>query len=60
MCNEHHVVRHGSLVNDAYIITQPEVPNKELYSTHRMVHLIEEVPEEELFKNVDGRGRGRP
>ena len=26
-----------------------DLPNKELYATKRMVHIIEEVPKEDLF-----------
>ena len=43
------VVRRGSPATDAFIMRHEDFPNKELYATNSMVHIIEEIPEEELF-----------
>ena len=43
--HDNHVVRWGSPATDAFIMMHLDFPNKELYATHRMVHIIEEVSE---------------
>ena len=57
--HENLVARRGSPATDAFIMTHLDVPNKELYATQSMVQIIEEGPEEDLFKRVDGRGQQR-
>ena len=42
------VVSRGSPATDVFIIRHEDFPNKELYATKRMVHIIEEGPEEDL------------
>ena len=43
------VVRRGISATDAFIIRHEDFPNKELYVAKRMVHVTEEVPEEDLL-----------
>ena len=43
------VVRRGGPDSDEFIMRHEDFPNKELYATKRMVHIIEEVPKEDLF-----------
>ena len=43
------MVRRGSPETDAFIVFHEYFPNKELHVTKKMVHIIEEVPEEDLF-----------
>ena len=43
------VVRRGIPATDAFIMRHEDLPNKGLYSTKRMMHIIEEAPKEELF-----------
>ena len=43
------VVRRGYPATDTLIMRHEDLPNKELYVTKIMVHIIEEGPEEDLF-----------
>ena len=43
------VVMRGSPATDALSMCHEYLPKKELYSTKRMVHIIEEGPKEELL-----------
>ena len=43
------VVRRGILATDVFIMRHEYFPNKEIYATKRMVHIIEEGPKEHLF-----------
>ena len=43
------VVRRGSPATNAFIMCHEDLSYKELYATKRMVHIIEEGPEEDLF-----------
>ena len=46
------LVRRGSPGTDALLMCHEYFPNKKLYATKRMVHIIEEVSEEDLFNLV--------
>ena len=43
------VVRRGSPGTNAFIMRHEYLPNKELYTTKRMVYINEEVTKEDLF-----------
>ena len=43
------VVRRGSPATDTFIMRHEDFPNKELYATKKMVHIIEEGPKEYLL-----------
>ena len=43
------VVRRGILATDVFSMRHEYFPNNEIYATKRMVHIIEEGPEEHLF-----------
>ena len=43
----------GSPETDASIMTHPDLPDKYLYATQKMVYIIEEGPEEVFFKSVE-------
>ena len=43
------LVRRGSPGTDALLMCHEYFPNKKLYATKRMVHIIEEGPKEHLF-----------
>ena len=42
--HEYCVVRWGSPETNAIIMMHPDLPNKEIYVTHRMVQITEEGP----------------
>ena len=43
------LVKRGIPETDAFIMRQEDLPKKELYATKRMVHITEEVTEEDFF-----------
>ena len=43
------VVRRRSPTTNAFIMCNEDLPKKELYATKRMVHITEEVTEEDFF-----------
>ena len=43
------VARRGVTATNAFIMCHKYFPNKELYATKRMVHIIEEGPKLDLF-----------
>ena len=52
---EYCVMRQEISEIDAFIMMHPDLPNKELYATKRMVQITEEGLEEENFKHAGQR-----
>ena len=58
--HEYHVVRWGSPMTDAFIMTHPDFPNKDIYATYWMVQITEEGLEEYLLERTEKRSSLKP